>query len=86
MTDTHDLKIQPQYFRDVCNGTKTFEVRKDDRGYKVGDKLVLNEWSETAGCYTGAGIVMRVTYILSETAFVREGYVIMGITPWRETA
>ncbi len=34
---THRLKIQEQYADAVLNGTKTFEIRKNDRGYEVGD-------------------------------------------------
>lgn len=42
----HDLKTDPAYFQRLVDGTKTFEVRKDDRGYQPGDTLVLREWSE----------------------------------------
>lgn len=35
---THTLKIQKQYADAVLNGTKTFEIRKNDRNFKVGDK------------------------------------------------
>jgi hypothetical protein len=41
---THHLKTHPAPFADVEAGRKTFEIRKDDRGYKVGDTLVLEEW------------------------------------------
>lgn len=37
----HRLKLNDRYFDAVANGTKTFEIRKDDRGYRVGDTLVL---------------------------------------------
>ena len=37
----HNLKIKPQYFKDVVSGIKTFEVRKNDRNFKVGDLMVL---------------------------------------------
>lgn len=30
----HELKILPQYFKEVVNGNKNFEVRKNDRGFK----------------------------------------------------
>lgn len=39
---THRLKIHEQYANAVLNGTKTFEVRKNDRGYEVGDKIVFD--------------------------------------------
>ena len=41
---THELKIWPQYFCRVKDGTKTFEVRKNDRGFQPGDTVVLREY------------------------------------------
>ena len=41
----HDLKILPEYFEAILDGTKTDELRQeDDRMYAVGDVLVLHEW------------------------------------------
>ena len=40
----HILKCWPESFRAVVAGTKTYEVRKDDRGYMVGDYLRLDEY------------------------------------------
>lgn len=31
------LKCWPEYFRDVKSGKKTFEFRRDDRAFEVGD-------------------------------------------------
>lgn len=47
----HQLKIAPKYFNAVVAGQKTAELRKDDRGYKVGDVLSLCEWKH--GVFTG---------------------------------
>ena len=41
---THALKTHPEPFAAVCLGHKTCEVRKDDRGFKVGDVLLLEEY------------------------------------------
>lgn len=35
----HKLKIQKQYWDKVRNGLKTFEIRKNDRNYQVGDLI-----------------------------------------------
>ena len=40
----HQLKTWPEYFKAVAAGTKTFEVRENDRNFKVGDVLELREW------------------------------------------
>lgn len=42
----HQLKIDSEYFDDVASGKKTFEVRKNDRNFLVGDFLALNETAE----------------------------------------
>ena len=39
----HRLKILPEYFEAQKNRVKTFEIRKNDRNFKVGDKLMLYE-------------------------------------------
>jgi hypothetical protein len=72
----HELKTLPSYFHDVRKGIKTFEVRKHDRNYQIHDTLILKEWFEE---YTGEEEVVRVTYILTDSAFVKEGFCILGI-------
>lgn len=42
----HELKIKSQYFERVLNGSKTFEVRFNDRGFQAGDRVLLREVSE----------------------------------------
>ncbi|MNW38087.1 hypothetical protein D3C74_151460 [compost metagenome] len=79
----HELKILPEYFQAVWDGSKTFEVRKNDRDYKVGDMLVLLEWDPDKNEWTGSGICKRVTYILDAPEFVKEGYVVMSLATWK---
>ena len=44
----HNLKIYPTYFADVKSGIKTFEIRRNDRNYKIGDVLNLCEYNTKA--------------------------------------
>lgn len=60
---THELKTWPGPFEDVVAGRKTHEVRKDDRGFEVGDTLVLREWVPGPQGYTGRSLTVTVTYI-----------------------
>lgn len=76
---THELKTWPEYYNAVVDGEKTFEVRKDDRDYQVGDKLMLLEWDPVKETYTGSVTGVKVTYCLREPQFVKEGFVVMGI-------
>ncbi len=40
----HHLKTLPEYFQAVIDGRKPFEIRKDDRGFKSGDRVELKEF------------------------------------------
>ncbi|EGO8504489.1 DUF3850 domain-containing protein [Enterococcus faecalis] len=71
----HELKILPEYFEAVVSGDKCFEIRKNDRGYKVGDILRLNEYED--GKYTGNFHVAEITYITDYAQ--QDGYVVLGI-------
>lgn len=77
----HELKCWPIFFEPLMRGDKTFEARRNDRDFKVGDTLIQREWSESTG-YTGRVLRHRVTYILSDPAFgTQPGWVVMGIRP-----
>lgn len=82
---THVLKTWPQYFRAIKSGLKTFEIRRDDRGFKVGDTLILKEWQpESPGAipgYTGHDLEVQVTYITDWEQ--KPPYIVMGIKPKR---
>ena len=39
----HELKTDAKVFEAVKLGEKTFEIRKDDRAYAVGDLLILRK-------------------------------------------
>lgn len=45
----HELKVVPPYFDALVSGSKTFEVRKNDRAYQAGDVLRLREWHVGTG-------------------------------------
>lgn len=81
--EPHSLKVWPKFFEALRTGAKTFEAKKDDRVFVVGDELVLREWSPTAEHYTGRMLRMRITYILrgdeAATFGVAEGFVILGL-------
>lgn len=81
----HTLKILPEYFEAVESNKKTFEIRKNDRGFKVGDKLILREWQPNDDQfinpgYTGREVIRWVSYILYDwQAGLKDGYCIMAL-------
>lgn len=62
--EVHDLKTWPAYFQAIVEGRKTFELRKNDRSFNVGDTLHLREFDAAAGQYTGREAKAKVTYMI----------------------
>lgn len=76
----HELKIWPEHFDAVAKDKKKFEVRKNDRDFKVGDTLILWEWNPESKSYTGWKISRKITYILEGGQFgIEKGFVVMSI-------
>lgn len=76
----HDLDIYSKYFEAVVDGTKTFEVReKRDRNFKVGNVLLLKEIDELSKKHTGREILKEISYILDDSNYCKNGYVILGL-------
>ena len=77
----HELKILPEYFEAIKSGAKNFEIRLNDRDYKLHDELVLKEWDR--GEYTGREIHRWVAYIYhgDGTYGIEAGTVVMALEP-----
>ena len=77
---THDLKCVPPYFSMVRSGLKTFEVRKRDRAFIAGDKLLLREWIDDQQAYTGEVCLVDVTFVLNGGRFgIDPEYCVMSV-------
>jgi hypothetical protein len=90
-TATHYLKTWPGFFIQVYEGCKPFELRKNDRDFRVDDFIVLLEWDparakeaerEAAG-YTGREIRGTITSIVTDDTMIgaeglKPGYAILG--------
>ena len=57
-------KTWPGIFEDVLAGRKGFDLRVDDFDVKEGDVLILEEWGQKTGKYTGRKIEKKVGYVL----------------------
>ena len=83
---THRLKVFAKYADAIMSGAKTFEIRKNDRGYEVGDKIVFNVVTNE-GYAVGAsarhplnGATYRIDYILDGFEGLAQKYVAMAIS------
>lgn len=79
----HDVKLGATFFEDVKTGRKTFELRKNDRGYKEGDTIVLHEYKD--GATTGRTITKKIVYMLEGFTGLEDGYCILGLGEVEET-
>lgn len=73
----HDLKIWPDHFQAQVNGKKNFEIRYDDRGFRVGDTLRLREWDPHRQTYTGMRCHREICHIASGIGLL-PGWVVLG--------
>ena len=67
----HELKIKHEYLVEVAIGVKTFELRKNDRDYQVGDLIHFVDIKDTkqsykcdCDIYIDNNDLYKITYIL----------------------
>lgn len=72
----HQIRLGESFFEDACSNIKSFELRKNDRGYKKGDILELMEFAD--GRNTGRFVRKLVTYILEDYTGLEDGFCIMA--------
>ncbi len=97
----HVVKCYPKFFKALADGSKPFEVRKNDRIYETGDLLAANEFlpeedpytmrsgtteaggeflrAADGGYYSGKCALFRITYVLDDPQFCKEGMVVLGL-------
>jgi hypothetical protein len=74
----HVLKCS-EYFESLVDGSKTLELRRNDRGYQVGDILQEREWDPATERYTGRKVEVEVTHIVEGTEHLAHGYCGMSV-------
>jgi hypothetical protein len=85
----HELKTWPEFFQAIYSGSKTFEIRENDREFAYGDTLLLKEYDPKRDYFTGREVEVDVKYVLHADSVqrygtgqgfgLRPGYVCMSI-------
>lgn len=79
----HDLKTWTEHYQNVIRGLKPWEIRLNDRDYKVGDILNLKEYFPNLNEFSGESTLFEVTHILHGGQFgIEKGFCIMSIKPF----
>lgn len=78
----HHLKLHENFADAVLSGDKNFEIRKNDRGYQKGDRVIFDVVKDSG--LTVAHSLHReafeITYLLHGWG-LQEGYCVFGIKP-----
>ncbi|HTT74233.1 MAG TPA: DUF3850 domain-containing protein [Thermoplasmata archaeon] len=82
----HRLKCWPGHFEPLLVGAKRWEIRKNDRGFNVGDVLILSEFQRdgidesghTTGFFTGRSVRRKVTWVW-DVGDLFPGFVVLDI-------
>ena len=89
MSKEHILKTWADYWDAVASGEKTFEVRRDDRGFQKGDILVLRRMIKKFGSWKEdrdysfnklRDLRRKITYVLTGGQLgIEPGFVVLGL-------
>jgi hypothetical protein len=76
----HYLKTLPEFFEAVFIGSKTFEIRYNDRNFQEGDTVILEEYFKGTESYSGRKLARRITYVFYGQGYgLEKDYVILSI-------
>ena len=79
----HQLKIKQCYLYHILEGKKTFEIRKNDRDFQVGDTIrFLPLEDENYNVYEVASPCpeYRINYVMTDFSGLQQNYVGLAIT------
>lgn len=92
ITIDHELKCLAEFYPDVVNGNKPFEVRRDDRNFAINQIILLKEVKEINYdnmpptflsreiIETGKSCKLLITYKLTgERWGIKDGYCVLGV-------
>jgi ASC-1-like (ASCH) protein len=82
---THALKTTQPHFDNVKAGKKPFELRKNDRNFKEGDEIILQEYDPESKKYSGQEVKGVITLVMTDERFMRKDMAVLGIKLYEPT-
>lgn len=85
----HRLKIKPHWFDRLVEGSKTCEVRKDDRDYQIGDTITVGKCcrpshhgcSDYGICLISSTMTFQITHVLRGGQYgIESGWCVLSLT------
>jgi hypothetical protein len=82
----HQLKTWLEYYPDIDNHTKNFELRKNDRNFQVHDFVKLYPVDRRENKIGNRFIIAKITYLLSDSEKfgLENGHVILALKFWKD--
>ena len=76
----HCLKIKSCYYEALVDGSKTFELRRNDRDFKVGDMITFCIVRDVGGLSFPTNLFL-ITYVLKDCPQygLADGYAVLGL-------
>lgn len=82
-----EKKTWPEYFQDILEGKKNFDLRLNDFDCEVGDILIFKEYDPEKKEYTGREVEKEIGYVLktkgndfwNKEDVDKYGYIVMGL-------
>ena len=80
----HKVEIDYKYASAIANGRKTFEIRKNDKDYKVGDCLIFRVKNIPPHRWCIEIVeklednLYKITNVLNQSEGLEEGYIILA--------
>lgn len=78
----HRVKCYRRFFEQITSGEKQYEIRRNDRDYKPGELLELNETVDAE--YTNRAALYEITSVMLDSDFpdgIKSGFAVLGIRP-----
>lgn len=84
----HELKINQVYYDKLLSGSKTAELRYNDRNYQVGDIIYFNEIIQEDGTYKKPKYrysadkihIFYITDVLKDDKYLQPNFVMLSIS------